>query len=220
MSLITSPIEDHKIAHDYAVYLADVKHKDYTQVHCGARWELALAAYLGPEVHRECRAHLKRVRENVLDDFAFDFTAGGLKIDAKSTRSLPGRKNSLLVTKGHLRSDVAYVLGDCRVKMPGRDAPSAPMPFDAAGWEMGDPSLFAESTIPGLDRCLVRERSKLRPVEALRTLVRERADATEVDLRRAAAAWWASRTTRDPDTIERVQALVLARFLDPEVFHA
>lgn len=177
-TLIPSLEEDHAPAHAYACYLADAKRKVYGHVYLGARWELALARRLGAGVHAACLHHLARVNDHVKDDFVFDFEAGGLKIDAKATQSrdVP-RHNNLLVTGGHLRSDVAYVLGDAiRPRMDGRPWPvrgqvATGLWFEAPGWEMGDPALFSKCTIPGLDNLVMRRREDLRPFEELEALV-------------------------------------------------
>ena len=179
-TLVPSPAEDHEPAHAYACYLADAKRKAYGHVYLGARWELALARRLGAEVHAACLHHLARVNDYVKDDFVFDFEAGGIKIDAKSTQSRSlSRRNNLLVTHGHLRADVAYVLGDVvrlpvagdQRPWPSREQTTAELWFEAAGWEMGDPALFSQWRIPGLDNLVMRRRDDLRPFRELEELV-------------------------------------------------
>lgn len=175
---MVGPAEDHAPAHEYAVFMVEAKRKVYGHTYLGARWELALARHLGPSVLEECRVHLARVADHVPDDFVFDFRAGTLKVDAKSTfsRNRPRYRNSLLITPGHLRPDVAYVLGDVlgpqNVPWPIRDRDRAEeLQFEAPGWTMGDPSLFMPATIPGIEGLLMMERSRLRPLAELLVIV-------------------------------------------------
>lgn len=178
--IICGPAEDHDAAHAYAVYMVEAKHKVYGHTYIGARWELALARLLGTQVLERCRDHLARVGDHVPDDFWYDFQAGRLLIDAKSTfsRRRPGCRNNLLITPGHLRPHVAYVLGDVLGPsnrpwpVRGRDG-REDLQFEAPGWTMGLPELFRPCEIPGIEGLLMMERHMLRPLSDLVELVRE-----------------------------------------------
>lgn len=177
---LTSLIEDHEPAHAYACYLADVKGKVWGDVYIGARWELALAAYLG--IREECAAHLARVHRAVTDDFEFDFRVGGLKVDAKATMSPPGRRNNLIVTRSRLRNDVAYVLGDLRVgRKPARNDPALVLVFDAVGWSMGAEVLFRPCPFPRMGHAVMRDAADLRSVTELREACTDHASFGELD---------------------------------------
>lgn len=178
--IVVGPAEDHDAAHEYAVYLVEAKRKVYGHTYVGARWELALARHLGPTVLERCREHLARVGAHHPEDFWLDFRAGPLPIDAKSTfsRNRPRYRNSLLITPGHLRPHVAYVLGDV-LGPPNRPWPirgrdgREDLQFEAPGWTMGLPELFRPCEIPGIENLLMMERGRLRPLSELVELVRE-----------------------------------------------
>jgi len=177
--IVVGPAEDHDAAHEYAVYMVEAKRKVYGHTYLGARWELALARHLGSTVLERCREHLARVGAHHPEDFWLDFRAGGLAIDAKSTfsRRRPHSRNNLLITPGHLRPHVAYVLGDVLGPTDGpwpiRGVRNYDLWFEAPGWTMGLPELFRPCEIPGIEGLLMMERRCLRPLSELVELARE-----------------------------------------------
>jgi hypothetical protein len=178
--IVCGPAEDHDPAHAYAVYMVEAKRKVYGHTYLGARWELALARHLGPTVLERCQKHLARVGAHHPEDFWLDFRAGEFAIDAKSTfsRRRPASRNNLLITPGHLRPHVAYVLGDVLGPTGGpwpvRDRDGREdLQFEAPGWTLGLPELFKPCEIPGIEGLLMMERRRLRPLSELVSLVQE-----------------------------------------------
>ena len=168
VEIIVSPADDHEIAHSYASYMADTRKKSWCHTYVGARWELALARYLGTDVLEACAEHLVRVEAADPDDFIFDFKVGNVQIDAKSTRSTKMKKNNLLVTTARLNENVVYALGDLQAaRYPLRGEACQELTFEAVGWQLGSSSSFQVCPFVGMDHLSMVERSQLIPIHEL-----------------------------------------------------